>query len=126
MNIDFIKWLCEKADGFIWNKATIVYPNGLWCYVDSLVCDEAFQMIYYPLLLQRAIEGVNNFSYFNNAYYEIEQHRWGIELFDHRLPAPKNHIGYRRYESEGIKSYLTDQAKEAALRYIWEQEKDSE
>ena len=105
MNIDFIKWMVENADGFEWfispDRGEIFKYCNLECYLSSA---DAWYL--YPLLLQRAIEGVNREE---NCYLIMQNHR-GLYYNTYEDPAV-----YDDYES-------IDQAKESALKYIYEQE----
>lgn len=112
--IDFIKWMCERAEGYSWgvNITTVrcpdnrIYRFGLTASIDSM----AWERIYYPLLLQRAIEGINRIPSGDIAVIQYPcaikagyKNEWKVFFF------PK------------YKSF--DQAKEAALKYVYEQEK---
>lgn len=129
MDIEFIKWKIEYSEGFEYYKNTDIVktPDGsmfaLSRVYDSINADyeTIWNTVYYPLLLQRAIEGVNQQSedvtiyannlciwirYKNSEYYEEKSFyfidgvdRLGSELFDG-----------------------TDQAKESALNHIYKQE----
>jgi hypothetical protein len=107
-NIDFIKWMCEKA-GWVWKEncgIEIGETRGTYFSIKTRHCEQYI----YPLLLQRAIEGVNakdeEFPYF--VMYDDE-----IDV--HCLISKKNKSF--QYSKASI-----DTAKEAALEYIWKQE----
>jgi hypothetical protein len=108
MNIDFIKWMCEKADWKVDNSddPIIKIPNGTES-ISWLVNSN----ILYPLLLQRAIEGVNY-----EHVYHISQMNDTIEIY-------KDNDQYDVLASFRFMSGAADKAKEQALKYIWEQEK---
>ncbi len=95
MDIEFIKWMCDKAEGFGINRNDVIFVNhsklGATCGTVE------FDYVIYPLLLQRAIEGVNR-----GTDYEIISNEGLIIYF------------------KGCKS--EDQAKESSLKYIYEQE----
>lgn len=59
MNNDFIKWIVDKAEGFEFDYHAevdfIKYPNGKSYAIEDLRSDP----IIWPLLLVRAIEGIN-------------------------------------------------------------------
>ena len=106
-NIDFIKWLVSYAEGFTWLTVLTIYaPDGEPCRIDS----ESFKLIYYPLLLQKAIERINR-----KGDYEISIFKDRVYLNDYAktFGTPYNFIQY---------GWTIDKAKEKALRYIWEQE----
>jgi len=114
MNIDFIKWMCEKGAGFGFDeychRKTINYPMGDWEWIDNLH-QERFQLVYYPLLLQRACESIET-----EEKYMIESETvnglWSYEV--------------RSWAEDGLLFGTAlipiDKAKESALKYIWEQE----
>jgi hypothetical protein len=116
MNIEFIKWLCDKAEGFeIINRDEVegvICPDGKSFSLDRGLNLRTWMNTYYPLLLQRAIEGVNRdkvreISSFNDRLYVIKMDK------SEGTPFP-----YNDYES-------IDQAKEQALKYIWEKEQNN-
>lgn len=110
MNIDFIKWMCEKAEGF-----EIDYHKE-WCSVaidDVTVVFDVYSPMpsnkcVYSLLLQRAIESVNK----EGSKYFIEQlhNQIMVGFFEEYVFEPDNGI--------------SDNAKESALLYIYNQEKN--
>lgn len=53
MKPDFIKWLCEKADGFEWDEKLecVIAPASKMLVMNSNI----FVKEQHPLLLQRAI-----------------------------------------------------------------------
>lgn len=112
-DIDFIKWMCEKAEGFSVTLTNRLRYSGEHAKVEGLIGYFAYTHVLYPFLLQRAIEGVNKGSRF-----EISQFKDRCFLTDF-----SNTCGYpyRFSELKGI-----DQAKESALRYIYEQEKSND
>ena len=120
MNIDFIKWMCEKAEGFEWEvgsgleavkvgTASIFTENDISGNRKACLAARLWEPIYYPLLLQRAIEGVNR----TDKTYTIEITEM-VCVFEY-LP-----------EDDGIwfnDAKSIDEEKESALMHIYEQEK---
>ena len=115
MNIDFIKWMVSYAEGFedyrpheeeINFSIKIPLDNIFLQHRYNHFETETWQKIYYPLLLQRAIEGINR-----DDEIEIIQEAWCIALLKLGKSLPN-------FEIVGN----PDQAKEAALKYIYEQE----
>ncbi len=122
MNTDFIKWLCEKAEGFEEN-----YKNYLGAakantglYVDTP--HDSFKIgqneplwrnVYYPLLLQRAIEGVNR-KFNKSRNYRIRIDEIGVRVLD----------GWETELRYWGTSPDIDRSKEHCLKYIWEQENE--
>lgn len=112
MNIDFIKWLCDKAEGFVFYEydefdIEIETPCSENSFTDigSLMANDAF----YPLLLQRAIEGVNRES------------KYTVNQYHNSIPVCKN--GYAISVPFDLECFdSNDKAKESALQYIYEQE----
>lgn len=106
MNIDFIKWMVEKAEGFEWERLEglgLMCSYGPWSAKFSCLSER----IYYPLLLQRAIEGWNN----GLTKIIIIQSECGCFIFGQ--------------EEIDFSADTYDGSKEKALMYIYEQEKDS-
>lgn len=104
-DIDFIKWMCDKADDFTWVDPRIVHKDYGDVHVDFCGTEAL-----YPLLLQRAIEGLNR----SNGKFLITQWPETIDIVkndSHCDPV---------YNSETIKDF--DKAKESALKYIYEHE----
>jgi hypothetical protein len=113
-DIDFIKWMCEKADGFEIGECTedwgqfLKAPDGI--FLSIKMYQGYFDNIVYPLLLQRAIEGVNSGSIWDT--FEIKQHFASMEI---RSPSGL-------CERVIVNNGDYDEAKESALKYIYEQE----
>ncbi len=122
MNIDFVKWLCDKAEGF--SIEPRYYPDGIGTVYKEeheQINDTYKETTSWEILLQRAIEGVNrrffcegskicpwiilNNSHGYKVYYQVESSPRVEYMFD--FPC---------------KSADIDKAKEAALMYIYEQE----
>jgi hypothetical protein len=103
MDTEIIKWMCDKAEGFKSIGMRVLVPAGQQIRIDNLLLHKG----YYPLLLQRAIEGVNREGTAN-----IEQLTEQIEVI-YGMEVP----------SFGFGNATEDQAKESALKYIYEQEK---
>lgn len=125
MDIDFIKWMCEKA-GFEYRinglngfldfgphesvMDTFNYPTG-----SGLISTVRYAL--YPLLLQRAIEGLNM------EYREDFRVCFGtVKIFSTNIVVDRLNPTVERdiFEYEDFESI--DKAKESALRYIYEQE----
>ena len=122
-DIEFIKWMCEKAEGFQWSsdydtiairivqKLSTEKQYTLGINIDNEL--PQFEILFYPLLLQRAIEGVNRESKFTvNSYFES-------------IAVCKNG------DAISVPFDITcfdsiDKAKEATLLYIYEQEANNE
>lgn len=118
-DIDFIKWMCEKAEYILvppYENEVVsmsMYTMHLEKYEMIVFIDDDFkETIYYHNILQRAIEGVNKISFENNGRFEIITRRWGISLQDNKSMLET------AYPFEGNPI----QAKESALKYIYEQE----
>ncbi len=107
-DIAFIKWMCEKADSYLVMNGRIYYEGG---YFKDDVSDLIGDKLHKKNLLQEAIEGVNK----SDGKYLIVQ--WP-ELID----IVNNDKDSDPVFEAGLKDN-TDQAKEAALKYIYEQEK---
>lgn len=107
MDIDFIKWMVGYAEGFEWNED----PEGVYVtFGTGYTLDPKDIILFtgevlYPLLLQRAIEGINN----STLDYEIMQNQCGCYLLSD--------------EELDFAADTYDGSKERILEYIHEQEK---
>ncbi len=118
MDIDFIKWMCDKADGFEWIHIPLKDGSGYYVSVSNKfggvnIDSDFFEVYITPLLLQRAIEGVNRTSIF-----EIIQNYGRVEIRN------KTNVNSLLLDCCFCRNdnYTVDQAKESALQYIYEQE----
>lgn len=120
MDIEFIKWLYDKADGFSLRSESdidifdfsinVPLPNTFLQSWTNHFRSDHWKHLYYPLLLQRAIEGVNN----GTNFLIIQQ--WAvIKIGTYPKFSEWKTIQFCNYDS-------IDQAKESALKYIYEQE----
>ena len=106
MNIEFIKWLFEKAEGYEYEEYGFIRTPDNYFY--EFLSENRVMRYYtidYPLLLQRAIEGVNR-----DSDYWIWQTPCKICITD---------------RGEGLGEILIEynpEEKESALLYIYEQE----
>lgn len=112
IDVDFIKWLANKAIEFYWSKEDrLELPHGIWTVNDSCLVNPSWNSLIWPLLLQKAIEGINRaegFLIFQN-FSEI------------RIEHNTNHDVDKYYSFEDFGS--EDNAKTAALKWIYNQEK---
>ena len=112
-NIELIKFMVSHAEGFELNGDQLIFPeSGIETFDEHLLTLRVWELVWYPLLLQRAIEGVNRDL---NNPYKINTEYNNIEVYHVRLGLMDGWI------KEDI-----DQAKEAALMYVREQEKTNE
>ena len=120
MSKDFIKWLAEYADGFKYDNTLIIIGSFAFGEI------EIQENVIYPLLLQRAIEGINK----DLDKFEIFQNPCCIWVRDKRYGL----TSIQNYYFEDIihkdEPYILcdtpDQAKESALKYIMEKEIDTQ
>ena len=106
-DIDFIKWLTSYAEEFKYQGDGDPAPDIIEynTYIMQADNKDLFSgKILYPLLLQRAIEGINKKS---EDYIVIQNHR-------HTTVATRLDYDYL-FEIEDI----SDQAKEEVLKYVW-------
>jgi len=114
-DIDFIKKCCEYADGFYIDGDLIVYPDMSneplkdFVYYSAKGVKNAERIIY-PLLLQRAIEGVNR----GDGYLIFQS------FSEIRIEHNENHSFEEYYLFENYSS--VDQAKRKALECVFSQE----
>ena len=128
MNIDFIKWLVSYTKDYVFEMRSTEQPQlgtihdetpyipprmepyivahdfALHHLTDIYFQSYHFKRELYPLLLQRAIEGINKKS---EDYIVIQNHR-------HTTVATRLDYDYL-FEIEDI----SDQAKEEVLKYVW-------
>jgi len=113
MYIDKLKWMVEKAEGFVMiyctsvNHFKIRLPNML---TQENIISDTWETIYYPLLLQRTIEGTNR-----EEGYLIYQEYSEIRIEHNTDPEVDVYISFYDYQS-------IDQTKQAAIDYIYEME----
>ncbi len=113
-DIKFLKWMVEKAENIEWIKDVegdeyIKFTSKIWLSVDCIDNDETWEYVLYPTLLQRAIEGIN----INGNGYFIDQHNDGCDIISK---------SGRLIEKCRLNNGTFDKAKEASLKYIYEQE----
>jgi len=125
MDIDFLKKCVEKAEGFeLKREKAIKSPGGSHFYPDKPICNipggfngtlsvqEMWMIDYYPHLIQKAIEGVNrdetNWTIWTNQYLKYIYANW--KDGNNRLS-----------QKYSIKDNI-DEAKTAALKYVFRQE----
>jgi len=109
MNIDFIKWLVGYAEEFKCVDNSDGSFNGIH-YRHIYSMDNVPESALYPLLLQRAIEGINA----SESPFFIAQNSDFVIAYEY---------GGKNYNHFSIMDLGVDQAKEEALEYVWEQEK---
>ena len=107
-SMEFIKFLVSYAEGFEFKDSMLIYYAPKYTYMMFKYSPQYH--VFYPLLLCRAIEGINR-----KGDYEISIFKDRVYLNDYAktFGTPYNFIQY---------GWTIDQAKEQALRYIWEQE----
>ena len=115
IDTDFIKWKVGYADGFEMDELAGYAPYVI--YADRRnIAKYITKWEHYPLLLQKAIEGINRAEIF-----QIYQAEYGISVYKRIRESKYAHELYefKKYDS-------ADQAKTAALKYVYEQEKINE
>jgi hypothetical protein len=114
-DIDFIKWMCEKAEGWTYRNHLMIKSLGYRDTIKSpdgnVMVDEDFDskdwgMLYYPLLLQRAFWGCGEISSMQISLtgqfcFQLRHHPMNIT---------------HRFSTE-------DECYESALKYIYEHTK---
>jgi len=108
MNTDFIKWMVGYAEDYILIADKIYYEG---CYFDNplKLWD---QKLHRYNLLQKAIEGIN-----------LEMGIYGIDITKDCIEVWGNGLSKKIVLIKGkLHEYTFDEAKEQALKYIWEQE----
>ena len=114
MNTDFIKWLVGYAEGFGLKEKGWIETPGLYGYDfelhsnDNWINPIDWKKIYYPLLLQRAIEGITN----SVSPFFMAQNCDFIIAYEY---------GGKNYNHFSIIKFGIDEAKKQALKYIYEQ-----
>ncbi len=107
--IDFIKWIIERAAGFEYSKDGdyIEYPDRSVSSIKHIESED-WKTIQYPLLLQRAIEGVNRES---DKWIIIQTNAF-VRLVDKDSAFKIPEVDYK------LSRMTPDQAKENSLMYI--------
>jgi hypothetical protein len=115
LNTEIIKWAIEefKPEGFEFGeyrlRGTLTFPDGQWSFLDYT--SELFQLMAYPLFLQRVIEGINR-----NTNIFIQQMKDCIMVV---APINEDVMDSTDYY---FKDYDTiDEAKEQAIEYIYKE-----
>lgn len=113
MDINFIKWLCEKAEGFeiSVDQDGQEYISTIHDSIDLNINTPLARNVYYPLLLQRAIESVNRESQYNRI-----ASNWRT------ISINQGFAERQKVWDFNVGNYTIEQAKELSLRYIYEQE----
>lgn len=107
MDKDFIKWCCNYAEGFEYDKdiEVIIDPDNIG-WSDLNFEDNRYLKIIYPLLLQETKQGYNKYP---ESLYRIDILGINVFVVDNRL----------NKEVEAF--YDNDEGMESALKYIKEQ-----
>lgn len=105
LDIDFIKWKVSYADGFEWFDGDIKWSEYSYSTPKTFVNDVKL----YPLLLQRAIEGINiEAKYHINIGYRVDK-KYNSSAYMCKPP-----FKGKDYVFDNI-----DEAKTQALKYIY-------
>ena len=112
MDIEKIKWMVEYAEGFEYGYNA--YKKWVSYALRHTEVQDLVNWYLYPLLLQRAIEGINK-----EEIFQIYQADYGLSVYKTIRESKYEHELY-----EFKKYYSADQAKEAALDYIYKQERN--
>ena len=111
-SVEFINWMCEKAESFEIGLGRISYRMGGWIPIGS----DIFEDVYYPFLMQKAIEGVNREHQENSGKSPMIL----IDAYDLEVKYLSNR--FKDFD-KGLDCWDSiDHAKESALLYIYEQE----
>ncbi len=87
LSIEEIKKACEFAEGFEWLDCELLEsPDKLgWC--KSSMKDTRFRSVYYKLLLQKTIEGLNKNTEINieayTYFFRVYNNDLCVEIFSH-------------------------------------------
>ena len=111
MNIDKIKWMVQKAD-----RCRLQY-NGLryllWIDdVNTTLTTSYYSSVFYPHLLTRTIEGINR-HWLEGGIYHIVQGKSYVSVYKLGL------CDIQKFSTPDI-----DEAKTAAIDYVYEQEQE--
>lgn len=115
IDIDFIKWMCEKTKGFHFD-GTVIYQHE---YNEEININIKKMSSLWFLLLQRAIEGINKLNLNGNKYPTILFDAYDLEIRYNTTSWKNKNYSFDCYET-------IDEIKKAALKYIYEQEKKNE
>lgn len=127
MNIELIKWMASKAEGFevaaYGNKKELWFRTGYCTVIGCTINDKSdeWMHIWFPRLLDKAIESLNRIDLkFGEQSIDIEITKEGV-FVNHNEPIK---VGDQEGVREGFTPFeITDdrnivQAKQAALIYI--------
>ena len=113
---DFIKKCCEFADGFEWLKPDqLGMPHGTWTVNSSCKDNPSWNFLIYPLLLQRAIETIEDTEPIKFTFMEN-----GAKTF--RFIVEFQFTGKQKISGWIYPSI--DSAKITALKYVFEKIED--
>jgi len=113
-DINFIKWMVEYANDFENDGDFIRYKKTKDYFLEEhifMTNNVYWSELYYPLLIQRAIEGINR----EKGIYLITQNFANVWIEHNICDDFEEYFSFSDYES-------IDKAKEQALKYIFEQE----
>lgn len=117
MDIDFIKWMVGYADGFHFENDGKYSKVYLTAYKHHDLIPNMKYWSHYPLLLQRAIEGIECTSDYFFSFIKRGNNKYDFHA------KQEQGSGYWASLKASKSIYETiDQAKESALKYIYEQE----
>jgi hypothetical protein len=115
MTEKLIQYMVGKAEGFEWYVNYMRFLQGGGCYtrLDTFEFGkDFFKSMYYPILLQRAIEGIKVGEIFDIDIYYINSWGWAFDVEDY----------YGDIYNDERYFDTPDQAKEQAIQYVMEQE----
>ncbi|MDA3854883.1 MAG: hypothetical protein PF569_01395 [Candidatus Woesearchaeota archaeon] len=102
LSIEDIKKVCEFAEGFditgFTEKPELRFPDGQWSYLDYT--SELFQLIAYPLFLQKVKQGINRQSEFDSHIVETRHY---YQVLDWEVMLEED---------------ITDEGLEKAIKYV--------
>lgn len=109
-DIKLIIYLCDKANNFNFDKDnnSIDLPSGEWVFIPNIKGWDSWHKNYYPLLLSKAVDGINETDPWKiDIYYEHNQ-GWAWTY--------KDYLNIGEYHKEA------DGARISALKYVMDQE----
>jgi len=124
LDIEIIKWGCQFTDGFDWDTNGIAGLNASQhCFFNLNIFNEGknkikvnlLKGIYYPLFLQRVIEGINK-----GRTFGIEQNWLYIKIVEFGSYNQDVLFNLDHPVNGTFKQYPIIEAKEAAIKYIYE------
>ena len=133
LNKEIMDWGCKFADGFEYD---ILHSDGEYPYIrcyngashylgDFPFHDIDFDLwenVYYPLFLQKTIEGLSKeYGFDFDPYYNKSTNQWNYMFFNKYNTQYPDSEGLLTHTNNVVNRLDIDEAKEQAIKYIYEE-----